>query len=158
MTTKLITGALIAAMLLPAAATAQTSQRELQRDRQDIRAEQRDVRHAVRHGNARDVREERRDVREARREYREDWQDYRTHHRDAYRAPRFAAPFRYRPFATGAVIQSTYLHPRYRVADVGRWHLPPAARYQTYVRHYDDLLLVNVRNGTVLRVYRNFYW
>ena len=34
----------------------------------------------------------------------------------------------------------------------------PATAYQRYVRHYDDLLLVNTRTGRVIRVYNGFYW
>ena len=34
-----------------------------------------------------------------------------------------------------------------------------AGRNMTYVRHYNDLLLVNTRNGKVIRVCRNhFRW
>ena len=29
---------------------------------------------------------------------------------------------------------------------------------QTWVRHYNDMLLVNTRTGTVVRVIPNFYW
>mgnify|MGYP001169656842 FL=1 len=37
--------------------------------------------------------------------------------------------------------------------------MPKAGRNLAYVRHYNDLLLVNVRTGKVVRVYYNhFRW
>ena len=39
-----------------------------------------------------------------------------------------------------------------------RYRLPPAGRWQRWVRHYDDVLLVDTRRGTVIRVIRHFYW
>jgi Ni/Co efflux regulator RcnB len=155
--TKLLTGALIGAMLLPVAASAQ-SRGELRRDRQEIRQQERQLDRARASGDRRDVREQREDVREARREYREDWQDYRQRNRQLYRGSRFDAPFRYRSFGVGNRIGTPYYGSAYRVNNVQRWRLPLAARNQQYVRHYNDLLLINTRNGTVVRVYRNFYW
>lgn len=157
MKTKLISAAMIAAMLVPAtAATAQN--RELRRDRQEIRQQERQLERARRYGDREDIRDEREDVRDARREYREDWREYRRDHRELYRGGRFDAPFRYRSFGVGSRLDHSYWSPRYRVSNVNRWRLPVAHRNQAYVRHYNDLLLVNTRNGTVVRVYRNFYW
>jgi Ni/Co efflux regulator RcnB len=154
---KLLIGTLMAAMLVPAgAASAQT--RELRNDRQDIREAQYDVRNAQRSGNRDDVRDARRDVRETRQEYREDWREYRNNNRALYRAPTFNAPFRYQRFAANNAINARYWAPRYQVSNVARWHLPAAGRSQAYVRHYNDLLLVNTHTGRVIRVYNNFYW
>lgn len=152
----LITAAAVAATLSPMAVQAQT--RELERDRREVREERRDVKEAKRYGSRSDVREERRDLREARREYREDWRDYRNRNRDAFRANRFSAPFRYRTFSDGGVINSSYYAPRYRVSNYSNYRLPQPGRYQTYVRHYNDVLLVNTRTGRVVRAYRGFYW
>ncbi|KAB2855564.1 MAG: hypothetical protein F9K41_08665, partial [Sphingopyxis terrae] len=66
MKSKILTAGLIAAMMVPAVAQAQT--RELARDRQDIRQEQRDLNHAKRYGDRHDVRDAHRDVRDAKRE------------------------------------------------------------------------------------------
>ena len=168
---KALIAALMAATLLPAGA-AQAQTRELRDGRQDIREEQRELARERRqldraraYGDPddirrerRDVREERGDVRDARQDYREDWRDYRQRHRGLYRASRFDAPFRYRPFGVGVTIAPSYWGPRYQVHRVDRWRLPPAGPRQTYVRHYDDLLLVNTRSGRVVRVYRDFFW
>jgi len=166
---KLIITALMAAVALPAAASAQ-SQGELRRDRQDIHRQQRELDQARRTGDRHDVREERRDVREARREYREDlndrnrrwgrndWNDWRNRNRSVFARGAWQAPFRYTPFRPGLRIAPAYYGPRYFLADPWRYHLPPAGYNQRWVRHYNDLLLVDVRRGVVIDVIRNFYW
>jgi Ni/Co efflux regulator RcnB len=155
MKTKFLIAAVIATTLTPMAAQAQT--RELNRDRQEIRQGKRDVQDARRYGDRQDVREERRDVREARQEYKEDWREYRQKNRRAFQASRFNAPFRYRTFNTGVSIGASYYAPRYRVSNYANYRLPHPGRYQTYVRHYKDVLLVNTRTGRVIRAYRGFY-
>ena len=59
MKSKFLTAGLIAAMMVPAMAQAQTG--ELRRDRQDIRQEQRDLHRAQHYGDSRDVRDARDD-------------------------------------------------------------------------------------------------
>lgn len=149
--------ALMAATVLPGTAVmAQT--RELYRDRQDIREEQRELRQAQRYGDRDDVREERRDVREAHREYREDWREYRKQHRDVYRRGEWRSSYRYRSFRPGVRIEHGYWAPRYVIANPWRYRLPPARGNLRWVRHYDDVLLVNIRTGRVVEVHRNFFW
>lgn len=151
MKTKFLIAAVIATTLTPMAAQAQT--RELNRDRQ----EKRDVQNARRDGDRQDIREEHRDVREARQEYKEDWREYRQKNRRAFQASRFNAPFRYRTFNNGVSIAASYYAPRYRVSNYRNYRLPNPGRYQIYVRHYNDVLLVNTRTGQVIRAYRGFY-
>jgi len=146
---KFLTAGLIAAMMVPAAVQAQTG--EIRRDRQDIRQEQRDLNHAKRYGDRGDVRDARKDVRDAKKEYREDVRDWR---RDA-RYQNYRAPFRYQQFNVGATLRSNYYAPAYRPTWDSRWGVPRAGRGLTYVRHYNDLLLVNARTGKVVKVYRN---
>ena len=168
---KLLLATLMAANMVPATG-ASAQNRELRRDRQDVREEQRELRgdrrdlhRAVRSGDRddirderRDVRDGRRDVRDARQDYREDWQDHRRSHRGLYRAQRFDAPFRYVSFAPGVRIAADYQAPRYRVHQWNRWQLPDPGGDRAYVRHYNDLLLINTRSGRVVRVYRGFFW
>ena len=171
---KMITAALLAAVAMPAAAlpTAASAQsrQELRRDRQDIREEQRELRQARRTGDRREVRDERRDVREARQEYREDlrdrnrnwgnddWRRYRNSNRSAFSRGNWRAPFRYTRWSVGARIGSPYFGSRYVIADPWRYRLPRAGRFQTWVRHYNDVILVDTRRGIVLRVIPGFYW
>ena len=136
---KLITGALLAAVAIPAvalptAASAQSRQ-ELRRDRQEIREEQRELRDAQRRGDRRDIREERRDVRDARQEYREDlrdrnrnwgnddWRRYRNDNRRAFSRGSWNAPFRYNRFSVGARIGAPFYGSRYVISDPWRYRL-----------------------------------
>jgi Ni/Co efflux regulator RcnB len=155
---KLIILGLMAAAALPTVASAQTA--ELRRDRQDIREEQRELRDARRYGDRDDIRDERRDLREARREYREDWRDYRRDHRDVYRRPAYAGPrgFAYRPVAVGHRFAPAYYSQRYVIANPWRYRLPQVSGNRRWVRYGNDVVLVNIRNGRVLEVHRNFFW
>lgn len=176
---KLILSALMAATVIPGVASAQ-SYGELRRDRQDIREERRDVREAQRRGDWRRVEGERRDLRDARREYREDlrdarrdrrdwgdrdrrwgrndWQSYRTQNRALYARGNWRAPFRYNTFRPGVRIAPNYYGQRYWINDPWRYRLPPARANARWVRHYNDVILVDYRRGIVLDVIRNFYW
>ena len=151
---KFITLALMAAtavptIALPTAASAQ-SRAEIRRDRQDVREERRDVRQAQRYGTRQDVRRERRDLREARRELREDRADRRY--------GRYVAPHRgwsYSRIGIGFRLQPTFYSPRYYYSGYQGYG---AGRFQQWVRYGDDLVLVNVRTGRVLRVVYNYFW
>jgi len=162
---KLIMLGLMAATMLPAAApVAAQSRAEIRRDRQEVREERRELRDARRFGTRRDVREERRELRSARRELREDRRDRRAYlaHRNAnrrlYSRGYWRAPFAYRTFRPGLHIGASYYAPRYYVADPYRYRLPYARPGLRWIRHYDDVLLVDVRRGIVVDVIRNFYW
>ena len=154
---KIILFGLMAAATIPNIASAQTAG-ELRHDRRDIRQEQRELRDAQRHGDRRDIREQRRDVREARQEYREDWRDYRRSHRDVYRGGNWRAPFRYSTWSVGSPLRPRYYSSRYYISDPARYRLSRPAHNLRWVRHYNDVLLVNVRTGRVLEVNRGFFW
>jgi Ni/Co efflux regulator RcnB len=168
---------LIAATLVPVAAQAQVSpaeRRELQRDRRDVREERHDLNRAYRSGDPRAIHEERRDYNGAVREYREDrrdavrdhdrnwgrndWRGFRNTNRDIYRGAGWRADFRYQTFRPGIRIGVGYYAPRYYINDYGRYRLPRPGFNQRWVRHYNDVLLVDVRRGIVIDVIRNFYW
>ena len=57
----------------------------------------------------------------------------------------------------GGRIGAPYYGSRYWIADPSRYRLPAAGRYQRWVRHYGDVILVDTRRGYVIRVIRNFY-
>lgn len=141
----LLTGALIAATLVPVAAQAQDRRWDNDRDRREWRDDRRDDRRDWRH-------DRRHDRREA-------WQRWRDSNRDRYRRGDWRAPFTYRSFGIGMIAPRSYWAPRYYIDNWSYYRLPnPGSRWYRYVRHYDDLLLINVRNGRIIRVYRNFYW
>lgn len=166
---KLIIMGLMAATMLPAAASAQ-SQREVRESRQDLREEQRELNRAYRYGDRGDIRREQRDVREARQELREDrfdrnrawgrndWRGYRNNNRALYGRGNWNAPFRYNNFRAGVRIAPAFYGSRYFIADPWRYRLPPARGYSRWVRHYNDVLLVDTRRGIVLDVNRGFFY
>ncbi len=154
-----IAALMIGMSLVPAAAFAQ-SRAEVERSRQDVREERRDLNRAIRNGDRRDIRNEREDVRDARQELREDrqdWRSYRNSNPRIYSRGRWNAPFRYNQFNVGVRIAPNYYGQRYWIADPYRYRLPRPYANTRYIRHYDDVLLVNVRTGRVLQVYRSFY-
>ncbi|CUS43688.1 MAG: RcnB family protein [Pseudomonadota bacterium] len=166
---KLIILTLMAATVLPTTAMAQ-SNREVRQDRRDLREEQRELDQARRHGDRRDIRDERRDVRDARQELREDirdrdrrwgrndWSGWRDRNRALYARGNWNAPFRYYAFRPGVRIAPSYYGPRYFIADPWRYRLPQVGYNQRWVRHYNDVLLIDTRRGVVVDVIRNFYW
>ena len=143
---KILIAALAATTLVPAGVAYAQSARE-------VRQDQREVRRDVARG---DFREARRD----RQELREDWRDYQRSHRDQYRQRAYVAPrgYRYRAVGIGSVLNRLFYGSNYYVNDWNRYRLPRPGINQQYVRYGDDVLLVNVRNGRVVRVYNNFYW
>ncbi|WP_448660197.1 RcnB family protein [Sphingomonas sp. CJ99] len=166
---------LMAAVAMPVIAmpsAAQAQVRELRRDRQDVREERRELRQAYRRGNPREIREERRDLRRETRDLRQtqrrvdrnrawgnnDWRDYRARNRGVYARGNWNAPFRYNRWSNGGRIAPAYYGQRYWIANPGRYRLPPARGAVRYVRHYDDVLLVDTRRGRVIQVYNNFFW
>ena len=168
---KTILAGLIAATLVPVAAIAQSpitpsERRELRRDRQDIREERRELQDARRFGDRRDIREERRDVRDARKEYREarrdwgrgDWRAYRNQNRNLYRGGSWRSDYRYQAFRPGLRIGNGYYSSRYLIADPWRYRLPRPGFNQRWVRHYNDVILVDTRRGIIIDVIRGIFF
>ena len=89
---------------------------------------------------------------------RDDWRGYRTTNRAIYARGNWRAPFRYNAFRVGLRIQPAYYGSRYWIADPWRYRLPAAGYNQRWVRHYDDVLLVDYRRGIVVDVIRGFFW
>lgn len=149
--------AAVAPVALPAAAAAQ-SRAEVRDSARDYREERRELAAAYRSGDPRDIREERRDVASAHKELHDDWRDYRRAHPRDFARGHYDAPFRYHRWSHGAYVRPAYYAPRYVIAHPGRYRLPEAGRHMRYVRHYDDVLLINTRTGRVVDVYRGFFW
>lgn len=154
---KLIILGLLAATVIPGVASAQLLG-EARRSERNLRDEKHDLHQAQRYGDRRDVRDERRDVREARQEAREDWRDYRRTHRDVYRGGNWRAPFRYSQWNAGSQLRPAYYNSRYYINDPQRYRLARPGTNMRWVRHYNDVLLVNVRTGRVVEAHRSFFW
>lgn len=147
----------LSATAIPATASAQ-SRGEVRDSYRDLQEERRDLRRAYRDGDRRDIREERRDVHRAEREYEKDLRDYRRSHRDVYKRGRWEAPFRYHKWNRGAHIARHYYPSRYYINDPWRYRLPRTHPHHRWVRHYDDVLLINIRTGRVLDVHYGFFF
>lgn len=157
---KIMLGALAAAMLVPAAAGAQ-SYGEVRDSRREVRESQRDLARAQRYGDRGDIREARRELREDRRELREDWRDYRRSNPNVYRIGGYRGPvgYRYRPVTVGYRFAPNYYARPYWVNDYARYRLArPQFGYQRWVRYGNDVVLVDTRSGRVARVYNRFFY
>ena len=142
---KLLFAAVAATMLVPSIASAQSAR--------EVRQDQREVRRDVARGDFREAREDRRELRE-------DWRDYRRTHRGVYNRPAYVAPrgYRYRPVVVGTTLRPAFWSSRYRIGNYNTYRLPYPGRNRMYVRYGNDVLLINARNGRVIRVYDRFFW
>ena len=146
MKNKLMVASIIAALLVPAAAQAQPNIYDRDRGTMvDKSRDSRDYRAPSGHDSHNNHHADRRQD-----QHRNDWRQDRRY-RD------FRAPFAYQRFHNGSQLKSNYYSNSYRQNWDSRWGLPRAAKNQSYVRHYNDLLLVNDRNGKVVRVYRDMF-
>ena len=54
--------------------------------------------------------------------------------------------------------QLGYYAPRYYIDDYAGYRLPRPGWNQRWVRHYNDILVIDVRSGIVIDVIPNSYW
>lgn len=89
------------------------------------------------------------------------YRDYRSRNRQAYRMPRYQAPYnnhRYNRFSIGVSLGSSFYNQRYWISNPGYYRLPAAYGNYRWVRYYDDALLIDVRRGRVVDVLYDFFW
>ena len=90
------------------------------------------------------------------------WNDYRTRYGHYYRQPRYANPYGYnygyRRFSIGIYLDSPFYGDNYWISDPYQYRLPPAYGPYRWVRYYDDVMLVDLRNGRVVDVIHDFFW
>jgi hypothetical protein len=100
--------------------------------------------------------------RDWRKDSRYDWQRYRFANRSFFRQPRYYDPFGsrygYQRFSIGIRLGSSYYSDRYWISDPFAYRLPYADGPYRWVRYYDDVLLVDLRNGAVVDVIYDFFW
>jgi Nickel/cobalt transporter regulator len=100
--------------------------------------------------------------RDWRRDSRYDWKSYRFSNRNFYRQSRYYDPFGsrygYQRFSIGIRIGSSYYDDRYWISDPFAYRLPYADGPYRWVRYYDDVLLVDLRNGAVVDIIYDFFW
>ena len=95
---------------------------------------------------------------EARHDGRHDRKVERKHRRNyvVYAAPYPA--WRYRPVYVGYRLRPSFWGTRYVITDYGAFRVRAPSRWQRWIRYGDDLLLVNIRTGRVLRILPNAFW
>jgi Nickel/cobalt transporter regulator len=100
--------------------------------------------------------------RDWRRDSRYDWKSYRFSNRNSFRQSRYYDPFGsrygYQRFSIGIRIGSGYYNDRYWISDPFAYRLPYADGPYRWVRYYDDVLLIDLRNGAVVDVIHDFFW
>ena len=100
--------------------------------------------------------------RQWRNDNRYNWERHRFSNRDLFRQPRYYSPYgyngRYQRFGIGIYLDSVFFGSRYRINDPWQYRLPYAEWPYEWVRYYDDVLLVDTRNGYIVDVIHNFFW
>jgi Ni/Co efflux regulator RcnB len=142
---KLIFSGLMAALIIPAAATAQTG--EIRKDERKVDRQNEELQRAVDSGNLRHIETQARQARKAGQELRED--------RDSFARHQYVAPYRgwsYTALEPGAKLRSRFYGTQYNVAHPDGYDLRQAGSHQRWVRYGNDLVLVNLRTGRVLEV------
>jgi Nickel/cobalt transporter regulator len=90
-----------------------------------------------------------------------DWRGHRNRYHNSYRPGRYYAPGRYhsyRRFNIGIHVGSPLYSSRYWLSDPWQYRLPEAYGPYRWVRYYDDVLLIDIRNGYVVDVIHDFFW
>lgn len=99
--------------------------------------------------------------RDWRRDPRYDWNRYRNQRSAAFRLPRYYAPYGwnggYRRFGVGVPLSPMLYTPRYWIYDPYAYRLPDAEEPYRWVRYYDDALLVDIEDGTVVDVIHGIF-
>jgi Ni/Co efflux regulator RcnB len=84
------------------------------------------------------------------------WHGSRRHRHVSYVAP--YRSWRYRPVSVGYRLSPAYYGSRYYITDYGYYGLRSPRPWERWIRYGDDLLLVNIRSGRVLRVIHYNFW
>ncbi|WP_082474862.1 RcnB family protein [Sphingomonas sp. Leaf343] len=94
-------------------------------------------------------------------ENRYDWTRYRSVNRNAYRLPRYYAPYgwnSYRRLSIGLSLAPQLWGQNYWIADPWSYRLPDAYGQYRWVRYYDDALLVDLDSGQVVDAVYGIFW
>lgn len=90
-----------------------------------------------------------------------DWRGHRDRYRSYYSPGRYYSPYRghrYNRINIGFYLGSSFYGSRYWINDPWYYRLPDAYGPYRWVRYYDDVLLIDIRNGRVVDVINNFFW
>jgi Ni/Co efflux regulator RcnB len=90
-----------------------------------------------------------------------DWRGHRARYQNYYRPGPYYAPYGYSNrsnFSIGVSIGQPYYQPNYYVNNPGYYRLPDHYGSYRWVRHYNDVMLIDTRNGYVVDMVRDFYY
>jgi hypothetical protein len=89
-----------------------------------------------------------------------DWRNWRDRHRSTFHIGFYYDPFgwQYQPYQIGWRLWPSYYSRNYWINDPWQYRLPYAPPGTTWVRYWDDALLVDTYTGEVVDVIRNFFW
>lgn len=90
-----------------------------------------------------------------------DWHRHRSLNRHLFSPGRYYAPGRgysYNRLRVGLRLGSPFFGSRYAINDPWRYRLPEVYGPYRWVRYYDDVVLVDLRDGEVVDVIYNFFW
>ncbi len=96
-----------------------------------------------------------------RNDQRYNWRNHRERNRNHYRIGRYYSPDRYdryRRFSIGFYIGHSYYDNQYWINDPWSYRLPDVYGPYRWVRYYDDVLLIDLRNGYVVDTIYDFFW
>lgn len=100
--------------------------------------------------------------RDWRRDQRYDWARWRATNRNAFRLPRYYAPYGwnqgYRRFSVGVILSSSLFGQNYWINDPYSYRLPDMGDDLRWVRYYNDALLVDLYSGEVVDVIHDMFW
>ena len=93
-------------------------------------------------------------------DHRYDWRSHRRRHRSLFHFGFYYDPFgwSYRPYSIGWRLWPGYYRSSYWLQDPWAYRLPYAPPGYRWIRYYDDALLVDTWDGTVIDVIRDFFW
>jgi hypothetical protein len=89
------------------------------------------------------------------------WYDYRSRNQSYFSPGRYYAPrygSNYGQINIGFTIGSSYYSNNYWINNPSYYRIPQSYGPYRWVRYYDDVLLVDIRNGAVVDVINNFFW
>jgi hypothetical protein len=89
------------------------------------------------------------------------WQGWRNSNRHLYRNPGYYAPYRhyrYSRLSIGIVLDRLFWGQNYWIGDPWQYRLPDPGPGFTWVRYYNDVLLIDTYSGEVVDVIYDFFW
>lgn len=87
------------------------------------------------------------------------WQDYRKHNRSIYRQGRYDSRhgYSYRRWSPGYRFDPFFYSSSYWISDPFYYRLPPAYGPYRWVRYFDDVVLVDTRDGEIIDIIYSFF-